>query len=102
MKQTGGHYPAPLEALEVIEESYGKPVASRPRWRERAHIGLVFGGEVQRNLLAIFFATEEVKKETGVADPSVRPREVGRVGVLGAGVMGGGSRSSPTRACPRG
>src|SRR6185503_15273660 len=34
--------------------------------------------------------TEEVKKETGVSDPSVRPREVTRLGVLGAGVMGGG------------
>src|SRR5262249_33823247 len=25
LKQTGGHYPAPLEALEVIEDGYGKP-----------------------------------------------------------------------------
>src|SRR5262249_21942274 len=41
-------------------------------------------------LLGMFCATEEVKKETGVADPDVRPREVRRVGVLGAGVMGGG------------
>ena len=89
MKQTGGHYPAPLEALEVVEEGWGKPVpvglASEAR-----HIGLVFGGDVQRNLLGLFFLTEEVKKETGVSDPSVRPREVTRIGVLGAGVMGGG------------
>jgi len=89
MKQTGGHYPAPLEALEVIEEGYGRPVADGLAIEAR-HIGLIFGGEVQRNLLAIFFLTEDVKKETGVADPSVRPREVRRVGVLGAGVMGGG------------
>ncbi len=89
MKQTGGHYPAPLEALEVIEESYGKPVADGLA-NEARHIGLVFGGDVQRNLLNIFFLTEEVKKETGVSDPSVRPRDVARVGVLGAGVMGGG------------
>ena len=89
MKQTGGHYPAPLEALEVVEEGWGKPVpvglASEAR-----HIGLVFGGAVQKNLLRIFFMTEEVKKETGVSDPSVRPRDVTRLGVLGAGVMGGG------------
>ncbi|HWZ86838.1 MAG TPA: 3-hydroxyacyl-CoA dehydrogenase NAD-binding domain-containing protein [Thermoanaerobaculia bacterium] len=89
MKQTGGHYPAPLEALEVIEEGYGRPVADGLAIEAR-HIGLIFGGEVQRNLLAIYFLTEEVKKETGVADPSVRAREVARVGVLGAGVMGGG------------
>jgi 3-hydroxyacyl-CoA dehydrogenase/enoyl-CoA hydratase/3-hydroxybutyryl-CoA epimerase len=88
-KQTGGHYPAPLEALEVIEEGYGRPVASGLA-AEARHIGLIFGGEVQRNLLTIFFMTEEVKKESGVADPSVRSLEVGRVGILGAGVMGGG------------
>jgi 3-hydroxyacyl-CoA dehydrogenase / enoyl-CoA hydratase / 3-hydroxybutyryl-CoA epimerase len=89
MKQTGGHYPAPLEALEVIEEGYGKPVAEGLAIEAR-HVGLVFGGEVQRNLVRIFFLTEQVKKETGVADPAVRPRDVARVGVLGAGVMGGG------------
>jgi len=89
MKQTGGHYPAPLEALEVIEEGFGKPVAAGLE-AEARHIGFVFGGEVQRNLLGIFFLTEEVKKETGVSDPAVRPLSVTRVGVLGAGVMGGG------------
>ncbi len=89
LKQTGGHYPAPLEALEVVEEGFGKPVAVGLA-SEARHIGLIFGGEVQRNLLQIFFWTEEVKKETGVSDPAVRPREVTRIGVLGAGVMGGG------------
>jgi 3-hydroxyacyl-CoA dehydrogenase/enoyl-CoA hydratase/3-hydroxybutyryl-CoA epimerase len=89
LKQTGGHYPAPLAALRVVEEGLGQPVATGLAAEARV-IGEVFGGEVQRNLLAIFFATEEVKKETGVADPSVRPREIRRVGVLGAGLMGGG------------
>ena len=89
MEQTGGHYPAPLEALEVIEESYGKPVADGLA-SEARHIGLIFGGEVQRNLLNLYFLTEEVKKESGVADPSARGADVQRVGVLGAGVMGGG------------
>jgi 3-hydroxyacyl-CoA dehydrogenase/enoyl-CoA hydratase/3-hydroxybutyryl-CoA epimerase len=89
MKQTGGHYPAPLEAVEVIEEGFGKPV-EQGLAAEARHIGLIFGDEVQRNLLALFFLTEEVKKETGVDDPSVRTRPVTRIGVLGAGVMGGG------------
>ncbi len=89
IKQTGGQYPAPLEALEVVEEGWGKPVAVGLA-SEARHIGLVFGGEVQKNLLAIFFLTEEVKRETGVADPSVKPRSVTSVGVLGAGTMGGG------------
>ncbi len=88
LEQTGGHYPAPLEAIEVIGEGYGRPVAVGLE-AEARHIGNVFGGPVQRNLLWIFFQTEEIKKETGVSG-SVRPRPVSRVGVLGAGVMGGG------------
>ncbi len=89
LKQTGGHYPAPLEALGVIAASYGLPVEAGLDLESR-RIGSVFGGEVQKNLLRIFFWTEEVKKETGVADPTVAPRQVKRVGVLGAGLMGGG------------
>jgi 3-hydroxyacyl-CoA dehydrogenase/enoyl-CoA hydratase/3-hydroxybutyryl-CoA epimerase len=89
LEQTGGHYPAPLEALEVVEEGYGKSVAEGLA-AEARHLPLIFGGEVQRNLLNIYFLTEDVKKETGVANASVRPRTVSRVGVLGAGVMGGG------------
>jgi 3-hydroxyacyl-CoA dehydrogenase/enoyl-CoA hydratase/3-hydroxybutyryl-CoA epimerase len=89
LEETGGHYPAPLEALAVIEESYGEPV-EKGLDAEARHIAVVFGGEVQRNLLSIFFWTEEVKKETGVPDPAVRARPVRSVGVLGAGLMGGG------------
>jgi 3-hydroxyacyl-CoA dehydrogenase/enoyl-CoA hydratase/3-hydroxybutyryl-CoA epimerase len=89
LRETGGHYPAPLEALEVVEEGFGKPVPVGLE-AEARHIGLVFGGAVQQNLLRLFFLSEGVKKETGVADPAVRPLEVSRIGVLGAGVMGGG------------
>jgi 3-hydroxyacyl-CoA dehydrogenase/enoyl-CoA hydratase/3-hydroxybutyryl-CoA epimerase len=89
LKETGWRYPAPLEALLVLEASSGLPVELALEI-ENAHIANVFGGEVQRNLLSIFFWTEEVKKETGVAGAAVRPREVSRLGVLGAGVMGGG------------
>jgi 3-hydroxyacyl-CoA dehydrogenase/enoyl-CoA hydratase/3-hydroxybutyryl-CoA epimerase len=89
MKTTGGHYPAPLEALAVIGESYGHPVEEGLD-AEARHIVWVFGGDVQKNLLAIFFWTEEIKKETGVEDPAVRARPVRMVGVLGAGIMGGG------------
>jgi len=89
LETTGFHYPAPLEALAVLEESDGLPIEAALEVENR-RIANVFGGEVQRNLLSIFFWTEEVKKETGVSDPDARPRPVSRVGVLGAGVMGGG------------
>ena len=89
LKETGGHYPAPLEALAVLEESYGLPVEAA-LGVETLHIGNVFGEPVQKNLLSLYFWTEMVKKETGVENPSLRPLEVRQVGVLGAGVMGGG------------
>lgn len=88
-QQTGGHYPAPLEAIAVIEEGWGRPVSEGLEIEAR-RIANVFGGPVNRNLLDLFFLTEEVKKETGVENASVRPRPVTRVGVLGAGLMGGG------------
>jgi 3-hydroxyacyl-CoA dehydrogenase/enoyl-CoA hydratase/3-hydroxybutyryl-CoA epimerase len=58
-----------------------------------------------RNLIALFFRMEEVKKETGVEalGANVKPRAISRVGVLGAGAMGGGiaqlsaDRGWPTR-----
>jgi 3-hydroxyacyl-CoA dehydrogenase/enoyl-CoA hydratase/3-hydroxybutyryl-CoA epimerase len=89
LAQTGGHYPAPLEALAVMEETWGLPIEAALEVESR-RIANVFGGEVQRNLLNLFFLTEQVKKETGVDDPAVRPRDVHHLGVLGAGLMGGG------------
>ncbi|HKF41705.1 MAG TPA: 3-hydroxyacyl-CoA dehydrogenase NAD-binding domain-containing protein [Thermoanaerobaculia bacterium] len=89
LETTGVHYPAPLEALAVIEESYGLSIEAALEIENR-RIANVFGGEVQRNLLSIFFWTEAIKKESGVDDPAVVPRKVARAGVLGAGVMGGG------------
>ena len=89
LETTGVHYPAPLEALAVVEESYGLSIEAALEIENR-RIANVFGGEVQKNLLSIFFWTEAIKKETGVEDPAVVPEKVARAGVLGAGVMGGG------------
>jgi 3-hydroxyacyl-CoA dehydrogenase/enoyl-CoA hydratase/3-hydroxybutyryl-CoA epimerase len=87
--RSGGHYPAPIEALEAVREGLGRRMEEALKV-ENAHLGNLIGTPIQRNLLRIFFWTEDVKKETGVADPVVRPRPVSRMGVLGAGVMGGG------------
>ena len=84
-----------------------RATASRSRTAleaEARHIGHVFGGEVQRNLLAIFFLTEEVKKETGVADPRSAPRDGrARRRARRRASWAAASRSSrPTRAFRRG
>ena len=40
--------------------------------------------------MSIFFATTALKKDSGVDDPSVKPRPIHKVGMLGAGLMGAG------------
>lgn len=89
MAQSHGHYPAPLEALDVIKKSYGK---SRDKALAIECEGFcnVAGGAVSKNLVNLFFMMENVKKRTGVNDANVKPRTVSNVAVLGAGTMGGG------------
>ncbi len=71
---------------------------------EARHIGLVFGGDVQRNLLGIFFLTEEVKKETGVDGPRGPTPRASRGSACSAPASwAAASRSSArTRVCRRG
>ncbi len=88
LKETKGHYPAPLEALETIRKGFGAPLASGLS-AEVEGVSKLVGTPVMKNLVNLFFRMEEVKKESG-AGRSVTPRSVRRIGVLGAGVMGGG------------
>jgi len=89
LSRTHGNYPAPLEALEAVREGFGRKIEAGLA-AENGRLGRLIGTPVQRRLLRIFFWTEDVKKETGAINPTVRPRPVQRIGVLGAGVMGGG------------
>ncbi len=88
MKLTRGHYPAPLEAIGVMEAGFGRPLSRSLQLEVEAVVRLA-KTPVVRHLVGLFFQTEEIKKETGVG-PGIGPRKVERIGVLGAGVMGGG------------
>jgi 3-hydroxyacyl-CoA dehydrogenase / enoyl-CoA hydratase / 3-hydroxybutyryl-CoA epimerase len=85
MKQTGGHYPAPLVALSVLRRSAGKPL-ERALAIEAEAVGGLVASEVSKNLIHVFRLMEGARK----AVPAAEPRPVNRVAVLGAGVMGGG------------
>ena len=92
MKETKGHYPAPLAALAVVEKGFGAPFGKALE-AEVEGVGTLVGTPTMRNLVGLFFRMEEVKKETGVEAlgvGAVKPRKIRRVGVLGAGGMGGG------------
>ncbi len=88
LRKTGGHYPAPLAAVDVVRQGTATSQAEGLKLEAQA-FGRLAAGEVSRNLVSVFFATQEIKKDAGYPEgtPAV---EVGKVGVLGAGLMGAG------------
>ncbi|HEX2166457.1 MAG TPA: 3-hydroxyacyl-CoA dehydrogenase NAD-binding domain-containing protein, partial [Longimicrobiales bacterium] len=86
MKETRGHYPAPLRALDVIAKSAKQPLDAALKIEAKA-LGDLIVTDVSKNLLHVFHLMEGAKK----AGPAgVEANSVERVAVLGAGVMGGG------------
>jgi 3-hydroxyacyl-CoA dehydrogenase/enoyl-CoA hydratase/3-hydroxybutyryl-CoA epimerase len=90
LKATNGHYPAPLKALEVIQKTYGWSHREEALAVERAGFGELGTTEISKNLIHVYYLTEMVKKTSGVPGKDVKGREVKRMGILGAGTMGGG------------
>jgi 3-hydroxyacyl-CoA dehydrogenase/enoyl-CoA hydratase/carnithine racemase len=87
--QTGGKYPAPEVALEVMLGSAGLDAESAGKEESKAMASL-FGTPVNRALINIFFLTDRNKKDTGVDRRDVKPRSIKTVGVIGSGIMGQG------------
>jgi len=98
MRETHGAYPAPLRITRVVA---GHGMGSRDAGlrREAAALGDLLATPVARNLLGVFFLTQE-GKATG---PKATARPVARVGLVGGGLMGSGiatvfaNRSIPVR-----
>ncbi|HUP45980.1 MAG TPA: 3-hydroxyacyl-CoA dehydrogenase NAD-binding domain-containing protein [Thermoanaerobaculia bacterium] len=85
LEQTHGQYPAPLAAIEVMEYGMSAGIERGLEREVEAVIPLIMG-DVAQNLVRLFFLMEESKKDPIAA----KPRPIHEVGVLGAGVMGGG------------
>ncbi|MFO7894855.1 MAG: 3-hydroxyacyl-CoA dehydrogenase NAD-binding domain-containing protein [Longimicrobiales bacterium] len=85
MKQTKGKYPAPLKAIEVMKKSAGTSLEKALAIEARA-LGELVATEESKHLIHVYHLMEGAKK----AGPEAEGRAVERVGVLGAGVMGGG------------
>src|SRR5690606_1983290 len=86
MKQTKGHYPAPLAALQVMKDSVGLPLDAALDVEARA-IGTLIVSDVSKNLIHVFHLMEGAKK---AAPDGAVARPVAHAAVVGAGVMGGG------------
>lgn len=88
LKMTKGKYPAPMKILDVINQSLGTSLEHALDLEAQGFAELLMSPE-SAQLVNIFFATTELKKDTGV-DSDEKPRSITNVGVLGAGLMGAG------------
>lgn len=88
-KKTGGNYPAPLRAIDVVRTSLSDGMAKGLDAESQA-FGELAMTDVSRRLVEIFFATTALKKDDGVPAGMGRARPVRRIGVIGSGFMGAG------------
>jgi 3-hydroxyacyl-CoA dehydrogenase/enoyl-CoA hydratase/3-hydroxybutyryl-CoA epimerase/3-hydroxyacyl-CoA dehydrogenase/enoyl-CoA hydratase/3-hydroxybutyryl-CoA epimerase/enoyl-CoA isomerase len=89
MEKTKGQLPAPVAALEAVAKGCNVPLEEGLKFETDGFVPLV-GSPISRNLIAVFFMTQRLQKDPGVADAAIQPRQIDRVGVLGAGLMGAG------------
>jgi 3-hydroxyacyl-CoA dehydrogenase/enoyl-CoA hydratase/3-hydroxybutyryl-CoA epimerase len=87
LKKTGGHYPAPVAALQAVEHGMTHGVEAGLDIEATLFAELAIGG-VSRNLVRLFFATTALKKDPGVQGDVPPPRPIAGIGVMGAGFMG--------------
>jgi 3-hydroxyacyl-CoA dehydrogenase/enoyl-CoA hydratase/3-hydroxybutyryl-CoA epimerase len=84
LKTTGGVYPAPLKAIDVMIQGLGVSRCESLKLEEKAFSELL-NSDVASNLVNIFFLQERSKKTKSDKD-----FKVNKTAVIGAGVMGVG------------
>ncbi|MBT8487896.1 MAG: fatty oxidation complex subunit alpha, partial [Gemmatimonadetes bacterium] len=90
LAKTGGHYPAPLRILDVLSATLSKSVEEGLSAEADAAAELLVS-PVCKNLVHVFHMREAARKGNGLpAGADADAQSVDMVGVLGAGVMGGG------------
>jgi 3-hydroxyacyl-CoA dehydrogenase / enoyl-CoA hydratase / 3-hydroxybutyryl-CoA epimerase len=89
LEKTKGHYPAPLKALQVVENIVDMSIEDALE-EELKGFSDVAITDISKNLIQLFFTSEALKKESGIIDDSISAQTINNTAVLGAGVMGGG------------
>ena len=87
LKQSGGHYPAPLKIVDLVKKSIETKALATAKGYELeadafADLALT---PVSDGLKAVFFGQTALKK-----NPFSNPLPISNIGVLGAGLMGAG------------
>ena len=80
-----GAAPAPYRALDLIEGSAGWSVEEGYRAEEEAVADLLLGRQAQASLYAYDLVERRAKRRPGL--PDAEPRNVQKVGIVGAGLM---------------
>ncbi len=96
LAKSGGHYPAPLQALDVIRRGTRASLADGLKMESEA-FGVLAVSSPSRALVSVFFATQEIKKHAGYPE-GIQAKDVRKVGVLGAGFMGAGIAAAAAEA----
>ena len=100
LAKSRGHYPALMAAIDVIAAGYEKGVAHGYR-EESRRFGEMAMTDVSQQLIFLFFATNELKKDPGVEPlqypdlpvSAFEPQPVEKIAIIGAGFMGAGIAS---------
>jgi 3-hydroxyacyl-CoA dehydrogenase/enoyl-CoA hydratase/3-hydroxybutyryl-CoA epimerase len=88
LARTGGNYPAPLAALDVVQAGLERGLRAGLRAEHEA-FGKLAVSDVSQRLVEIFFATTALKKDDGVPPGTVgEVAPIRRIAVVGAGFMG--------------
>lgn len=85
--KTKGNYPSPELIIDCIEAGVTKGI-KKGLAVEAKNFGKLVASAESEQLRNLFFATTDMKKETGVE--GVQPGQLQKVGILGGGLMGGG------------
>lgn len=88
LKRTHGKYPAPMKALEVLQEGLGSKSAGFAA--ESAAIAELSTDAVTRESIRLFFLKENAKRWAEQVAPGASEATIHQLGLLGAGTMGAG------------
>jgi len=86
LKKTGGHYPAPLRAIDVLEETETMSLEDGLAVELEVFEPLATS-EISKNLIELFFTSEALKKETF---STAKAKNIESAAVIGVGTMGSG------------
>lgn len=84
-EKTGGNYPAPARAIEVVRRGLSQPLPDALALEAEA-LGQLLASATCKNLVHVYRLSQRPKKEKVGASPL----PVRKTAVIGAGVMGGG------------